>query len=297
VGLFPVTAYTIRNDEQLIELFLEGARDEADWSFKALVTRHEPVILRICRRVLSRREDAEDASQATFVALIRNAGKIRNRRMLGPWLCGVAYRTAIRMKVASARRRELSGRAFEKVPPRPAEEAAIFRELGRILRDEIDRLPEDLRTVVMHSYLEGKSNAEVARFLGCSIGTVKGRLSRARGMLRKQLARRVDGAVEIFAGPGGRIPHIPMPRRGEPGRALALATSRFGHLGGPALALLKPINRPLLPALRHSRNRKQPLDVIAITGVDAKYVSDGETISRPLDYADVITRPQTPLAD
>src|SRR5690348_15453884 len=81
------------------------------------------------------------------------------------------------------------------------------------------------------------------------------------------------------------------------GRALALATSRFGRLGGLAFALLKPINRPPLPALGHSRDRKQPLDFIAITGVDAKHVSDGETMSRPLDYPDLITRPYTTLDD
>ena len=80
-------------------------------------------------------------------------------------------------------------------------------------------------------------------------------------------------------------------------RALALATSRFGRLGGLAVALLKPINRPPLPALGHSRHRKQPLDFIAITGVDAKYISDGETMSRPLDYPDLIPRAYTPLDD
>jgi hypothetical protein len=77
----------------------------------------------------------------------------------------------------------------------------------------------------------------------------------------------------------------------------ALATSRFGRLGGLALALLKPINRPPLPALGHSRNGKQPLDFIAITGVDAKYVSEGETMSRPLDYPDFISGPYTTLDD
>ena len=81
------------------------------------------------------------------------------------------------------------------------------------------------------------------------------------------------------------------------GRALVVATSRFGRLGVLAFALLKPINRPPLPALRHSRSRKQPLDFIAITGVDAKYVSDGETMTRPLDYTDLIAGPYTTLDD
>src|SRR5262245_65604768 len=80
-------------------------------------------------------------------------------------------------------------------------------------------------------------------------------------------------------------------------RALALSTSRFGHLGGMAFALMKPISRPPLPTLGHSRDSKQPLDFIAITGLDANYVSDGQTKSRPLDYPDLITRAYSTLDD
>jgi hypothetical protein len=71
---------------------------------------------------------------------------------------------------------------------------------------------------------------------------------------------------------------------------LIVTTSRFDHLGGLALTLLKPINRPPLPALGHSQNRKQPLNFMAITRVDAKYISNGQVMSRPLDYADFVAR-------
>ena len=187
----------IRDDERLIELFLAGASDDAESAFDALVTRYRPAVMTVCHRVLDRREDAEDAAQATFVAFIRNAGKIRNRRMLASWLYAAAYRIATRMKAQSARRRELHSRAGGGVSPLRAA-AAAFRELRQLLRDEVDQLPEDFRTLVVHSYLEGKSNEEVARSLGCPVGTVKGRLWRARGMLRERLSRRVGGAVEVF---------------------------------------------------------------------------------------------------
>jgi RNA polymerase sigma factor (sigma-70 family) len=194
-----VNAPTIRDDEHLIELFLDGAPDEADSAFAALVARHGPAVMGVCRRILDRREDAEDAAQATFVALLRDAAKIRDRRVLGPWLYGVAYRVAVRMRAQSDRRRELHSRAGERRPPERAEDAAALGELRQILHDEVDHLPEDFRTLVVYSYLEGKSNEEVARSLGCPIGTVKGRLWRARGMLRERLSRRVGGAVEVFA--------------------------------------------------------------------------------------------------
>jgi RNA polymerase sigma factor (sigma-70 family) len=178
-------AMPIRDDEQLIELFLVGAPDDAESAFEALVARHRPAVMAVCRRVLDRIEDAEDAAQATFGALVRNAARIRDRRLLASWLYGVAYRVAIRMKDQSVRRRAAHDRAGERASPRPAEDAAAL-ELRQIVHEEVHHLPEDYRTVVVYSYLEGKSNEEVARILNCPIGTVKGRLYRARGMLRER---------------------------------------------------------------------------------------------------------------
>jgi RNA polymerase sigma factor (sigma-70 family) len=189
----------IQHDEQLIERFLDGAPHEAESAFEALVTRYRPAVMSICRRVLGRHGDAEDAAQATFVALVRNAGNIRNRRCLGSWLYGVAYRIATRMRAGSARRRALHSRAGEATPPQRAEDAVSFRELRRIVHEEVRLLPEDYRTLVVQSYLEGKSYQEIAGSLGCPLGTVKGRLWRARGMLRERLLSRVGRAAEVFA--------------------------------------------------------------------------------------------------
>jgi RNA polymerase sigma factor (sigma-70 family) len=190
-------ATPIRDDEQLLGLFLFGAPDEAESAFETLVTRHRPAVMTVCRRVL-RIADAEDAAQVTFVTLFRNAGRIRNRRVLRSWLRGVAYRVAIRMKDQSRRRHELVSRAGGRVSTGRAEDAAAF-ELRQIVHDEVHHLPEDYRTLVVHSYLEGKSNEEVARILNRPIGTVKGRLYRARGMLRVRLLSRVGRAVEVLA--------------------------------------------------------------------------------------------------
>ena len=194
-----MNATPIRDDEQLIELFLVGAPDEAESAFEALVTRHRPAVMTVCRRILDRIEDAEDAAQATFLTLVRNAGRIRNRRVLGPWLDGVAYRVATRMKAQSDRRRAVHDRAGERVPPRRGRGYCRLGELRQILHDEVHHLPEDYRTLVVHSYLEGRSNEEVARILNRPIGTVKGRLYRARGMLRERLLSRVGRAVEVLA--------------------------------------------------------------------------------------------------
>jgi RNA polymerase sigma factor (sigma-70 family) len=189
----------VQHDEQLIEQFLVGAADEADSAFEALVTRHRPAVMSVCRRVLGQHQDAEDAAQATFMALIRNARRIRNQRSLGAWLYAVAYRIAIRMRARSARRQVIHGRAGQGPRPAPAEDAAASRELRRIVREEVDHLPEDDRTLVVQCYVEGKTCAEVARLLGCPIGTVKRRLWRVRGMMRQRLIRRVRRPTEVFA--------------------------------------------------------------------------------------------------
>jgi RNA polymerase sigma-70 factor (ECF subfamily) len=75
-----------QTDERLIALFLAGAPDEAESAFEAIVARHGRMVRKVCRQVLNRCEDAEDAFQETFLALARKAGTIQNRRVLGGWL-------------------------------------------------------------------------------------------------------------------------------------------------------------------------------------------------------------------
>ena len=95
------------SDAQLLERFL--AQGDAA-AFEALVGRHGPMVLSVCRAIVRDPHDAEDAFQATFLVLVKKGGTIRGRDALGGWLHRVAHRVAIQANAAAARRRTMERR-------------------------------------------------------------------------------------------------------------------------------------------------------------------------------------------
>jgi RNA polymerase sigma-70 factor (ECF subfamily) len=198
-----MTSNPVETDEELVEKFLTGEPREVKDAFEALMARHGRMVMGVCRQTTNHRQDAEDAFQATFLSLARKAGTIRDRRVLAPWLHSVAYRIAARMREKAARRRAhvLSG---EEVSPGGGDVDPDRGELDRIVRAELDRLPENYRTAAVHCYLGGKTCAQAARILGRPVGTIKGQLARARALLRHRLRRHgqdLDHSTQLFARP------------------------------------------------------------------------------------------------
>jgi RNA polymerase sigma factor (sigma-70 family) len=193
-----VSARTDGTDGQLLEQFL-ARHDEA--AFAALVRRHGPMVLGVCRRVLGNAADAEDAFQATFLVLLRRAPSLVGRAVLGAWLHGVALRTALKARVDCARRRarEQAGAKPEAAAP------AVRNDWLPLLDEELGRLPEKYRLPVVLCDLEGRTRQEAAGLLACPEGTVAGRLARGRAMLAKRLLRRAGSlsAALSAALPGG----------------------------------------------------------------------------------------------
>src|SRR5262249_12910240 len=168
------------SDEVLLAQFVDGEGFASEDAFRVLVERHGPRVLGICRHVLDREHDAEDAFQATFLALARNGASIRDRCALAGWLHEVAYRTALEPRARSSRRQTVERQIMVLHPPRdePDDQGkrASLAELRPVLHEEVTGLPDKYRIPVVLSYLEGKTNEEVAALLKWPVGTVKGRL-------------------------------------------------------------------------------------------------------------------------
>jgi RNA polymerase sigma factor (sigma-70 family) len=176
------------SEYQLLERYRER-HDEI--AFEALVARLGPMVLGVCRRMLVNPTDVEDAFQATFLVLVRRAGQLGPRDSIGPWLHGVAARVALRARAESARRHRIQP-VVEEISARsgygqadPAE-----REMLEVLDSELSRLPSKYRAPVVLCYLQGQTHEDAARLLNWPLGTVKGRLARARDLLRSRLTRR-----------------------------------------------------------------------------------------------------------
>jgi RNA polymerase sigma factor (sigma-70 family) len=173
---------------QLLDRFV-ARRDDA--AFEALVARHGPMVLAVCRSLLRDPNDVDDAFQAVFLVLVKRAGSVRHRDLLGPWLHGVARRVALRARTEAARRRDRTTAGVE--PSRPFDDDLDRQDMRASIHAEIDRLPASYRAAIVLCYFEGRTHEEAARELGWPVGTVRGRLARARDLLRGRLARRGIG--------------------------------------------------------------------------------------------------------
>jgi RNA polymerase sigma factor (sigma-70 family) len=173
-------------DHELLERYIDQG-DEA--AFAAVVQRHGPMVLGVCRRVLHDAQEAEDACQATFLVLVRRAASIRRREALASWLYGVAYRVA---RSARARSRRVGPADLAPTADPQSDPAAdlTWREMRTALDAELSRLPDKYRQPLVLCYLEGKTRDEAAHELGWTAGALKGRLERGRALLRSRLTRR-----------------------------------------------------------------------------------------------------------
>jgi RNA polymerase sigma factor (sigma-70 family) len=173
------------SDGRLLDRFVES-RDAA--AFEAIVERYGPLVWGVCRRVLRDHHDAEDAFQATFLVLARKAASVMPREKLGNWLYGVGFQTAMNARSTRAKRRIRERPARDLTEPEAVPDEQPDELLSRLDR-EVTRLPEKYRMPIILCELEGKTHRQAAEQLGWPVGTVAGRLSRARARLASRLSR------------------------------------------------------------------------------------------------------------
>jgi RNA polymerase sigma factor (sigma-70 family) len=207
------------DDGQLLEWFRTCDDGRGAEAFRMLVERHGAIVMGVCRGVLGDMNEADDAFQATFLVLVRKAGSIRNRQSIGPWLHGVALRVARRARARANRRRLLekpldqdafSRNRWTKTPSRETagprrllekpldqEDCATLMTLKaerderiEFVHEEIDQLPEKLRSPLVLCHLEELSYEQAARRLGVNEPTLRGRLHRGRQRLKARLRAR-----------------------------------------------------------------------------------------------------------
>jgi RNA polymerase sigma factor (sigma-70 family) len=176
---------TAESDIELLERFLAD-RDPS--AFRIIVSRHGPMVYRVCRRLLRSDADAEDAFQATFLVLLRKASGIRKRTSLASWLHGVARQASLRMRTSTQRRHEREILACRAEAVHAVEVGS--EEIREIFDEELTRLPERLRSPLVLCYLEGLTQDEAAAHLGLARRTFQRYLESGRTLLGTRLRRR-----------------------------------------------------------------------------------------------------------
>jgi RNA polymerase sigma factor (sigma-70 family) len=268
-------------DGQLLECFLTS-RDEA--AFEALLRRHGPMVLGVCRRVLRHAQDAEDAFQAAFLVLVRKAASLGRPELLGNWLYGVAYRTALDARAAAGRRRARERQVTAMPESQARDSADACRDLRPLLDQELNRLPDKYRVPVVLCDLEGRTRREVARQLGIPVGTLSGRLTTAHRVLARRLARHglsaSVGALPAALAPGTASAGVPAPLVAS---TVKVATAvAAGHVTGAVSAGVAALTEGVMKAMLGTKLKiATALMVLAGLVALAALLGDSPTAAQP----------------
>jgi len=229
-------------DAELLARFA-GKNDQS--AFEALLDRHGPMVLRLCRRHLTDSNAADDAFQATFLVLVRKAGAIRKPELLSSWLYGVALRVVRHAQADAANRRKHEARLGTRVVGDPTTETG-WAELCGVLDEELNRLPDKYRAAFLLCYVEGKTRDQVARQLGWALRTLDRQLEKGRTILQVRLTRRgiTLAAVLLAIGSASRAASAMTPVLKKTVAATCMALMKGADLtalSGPGVVLAQDV--------------------------------------------------------
>jgi RNA polymerase sigma factor (sigma-70 family) len=233
-------------DSQLLTHFL---REQDEDAFAALVRRHGPMVLGVCRRILRNTCDAEDAFQATFLVFARKAGSLASHSSLGSWLYRIAYRAALKDRARIARRRSKELQVNDMPHPAVAPEDG-WRDWLPLLDRELERLPEKYQGPIVLCELEGHSRMNAAAQLGIPSGTLSSRLARGKQLLARRLARHGEalsvGALTVLLAEEAQSAAVPPLLLAATTRAAARQTLVAGMVSAQVAALTEGVLKAML---------------------------------------------------
>lgn len=239
------------SDRDLLRRFVQDADEEA---FAAIVRRYHGLVMSVCRRVTCRTLDAEDAFQATFLALARRPPSIRRATSLSSWLYVVAWRTSVRL-VRKRRKQPMERLSAEpaNTTPGPLDQIASAQNL-LVLDEELNQLPAKYRDVLVMAYFANRSNQQIADELNISRGAVDGRLRRGRNQLRIRLARRgvALGVLAVVAGLPGQAAAATSAELLATTTQLGIQTLNCDVPAATDLSALEPLVRPEMAVMNTS---------------------------------------------
>jgi RNA polymerase sigma-70 factor (ECF subfamily) len=254
-------------DGQLLEQFARGQDGAA---FAAVLRRHGPMVLGVCRRVLRGGPDAEDAFQATFLVLARKAAAPDRPELLASWLYGVAYRTAQQVRTWVARRRRLEREAAA-MSASESEPETVWQEVRELLDEELQSLPEKYRAPLVLCYLEGLTDEQAARVLGWPATATMSRLARGRAILRDRLAGRLRALLGVLS-PAMLSQLLEPEAVPEPLLDATVQAARAAGLASPAVGELVDV---MIGSLPSRRSRAIPILAALVLLGAAAYAASG----------------------
>jgi RNA polymerase sigma factor (sigma-70 family) len=279
-------------DGDLLEQFV-AQRDEA--AFAALLRRHGPMVWRVCQRLLTDRQDAEDAFQATFLVLARKAAAIRRRKLLANWLFGVARRAALHLRALRARRARHEQPCGDLPDVQATVDTPWWDDMQAVLDEELARLPAKYRLPLLLCGLDGMTHAEAGQYLGWPTGTVAGRLSRGRELLRSRLLRRgimAPAAVLAAALAGGAASAAVPPQLVATSVRSAAVLVAAGH---PAAAVASPAVALLVRGVLRRMFLSRLLTTTGLVAALALALAGAAAVERPAPPAEAPPAAPVPL--
>jgi RNA polymerase sigma factor (sigma-70 family) len=237
-------------------------------AFEALVRRHGPMVLGVCRRVVRDTHLADDAFQAVWLVLARKAPAVRPREHVGNWLYGVAYHCALKARRSASRWKSREKQVSAMPHPEAPRPPAVWSDLAPILDDELSRLPAVLRLPVVLCDLEGRPQRDAARQLGVPVTTLVTRLARARRTLAARLSGRgitlSGGALATVLSAHASAAIVPAPLTSAAVRAAAAVAA-----GAPAAvpAAVQFLSEGVLRMVLVSKLKAATASAVALAGL------------------------------